>query len=110
MTNIKSTTCENISKCSEKSNNYIKSICEGECTYSCSDTAPLGITIIPGSGKFTEFPLSVDNLNNSDDATSFLDIIRNADICPRAFLHYHQLVYYKYCLPLVMIYLIFFLI
>jgi hypothetical protein len=58
--------------------------CDTECNI-CNNSFPFGITIIPGSGKLTEFPVSNDNLNCPEDGSNFLDCIRNADLCPKAF-------------------------
>jgi hypothetical protein len=59
--------------------------CDSECNLYANQSFPFGITIIPGSGKLTEFPISNENLNCPDDSTNFLDCIRNADLCPRAY-------------------------
>ncbi len=59
--------------------------CDSECSLYSNQSFPFGITIIPGSGKLTEFPLSNENLNCLEDGGNFLDCIRNADLCPRAY-------------------------
>lgn len=59
--------------------------CDTDCNFLRNDNLPFGITIIPGSGKLTEFPIAPDNLNGPDDNPNFLDCIRNADLCPRAY-------------------------
>lgn len=58
--------------------------CDTECGFIRSDALPFGITIIPGSGKLTEFPISNENLNNAEGA-NFFDAISALDLCPRAF-------------------------
>ena len=68
---VKTSNCDNNQFCSNES--------------SCSSTNPLGITIIPGSGELSEFPISIDDSQNSDDASIFLNCIRSSDICPRAY-------------------------
>jgi hypothetical protein len=59
--------------------------CDTECAYLRNDSLPFGITIIPGSGKLSEFPVTNDSLNTPDDGSGFLEAIRNVDLCPKAF-------------------------
>lgn len=59
--------------------------CDTECNFVRGDTVPFGITIIPGSGKLSEFPVSNDNLNGPEDGANFLDCIRSSHLCPKAF-------------------------
>lgn len=58
--------------------------CNG-CSSNRIDGSPFGVSIIAGSGKLSEFPLSNDSLNCPEEGSTLLECIRNADICPKAF-------------------------
>ena len=49
--------------------------CDTVCNFYPSESHPFGITIIPGSGKLTEFPATNENLNCPDDGSNFLELI-----------------------------------
>jgi len=55
-----------------------------DCDSIKNNGTPFGITIIPGSGKLSEFPPCNDNLNGPEDGTSCLEQLQNKDICPKA--------------------------
>ncbi|XWV25851.1 hypothetical protein QJ857_gp1231 [Tupanvirus soda lake] len=85
MTTPRRNNSEVVFNCAGAAKACIDQGCDTECNYLRTDSLPFGITIIPGSGKLTEFPVSNDNLNGPEDGVNFLDCIRNADLCPRAY-------------------------
>ena len=59
--------------------------CESECYFSKNDVNPFGISVLPGSNKFIEYPPKNCNLNSCEESNNFLDCIKNSDLCPKIF-------------------------
>jgi len=51
-------------------------VCDIDCNYLRTDSLPFGITIIPGSGKLTEFPISNENLNCLEEGVNFFGMYK----------------------------------
>lgn len=64
----------------------VKKISKICCNTGCQiEGSPLGVVVIPGSGKLTEFPVTNNNLNCADEGKNVLDCVKNTNICPKAF-------------------------
>lgn len=75
--------CKN-SESINSSKAYIEINCESEYPYYKNNSLPFGITVIPGSGKLSEFPVPLDNFSQ-EDGGSLLDYIKNTNFCPRSY-------------------------
>ena len=61
--------------------------CNSDCNFSKNDNDPYGISVLPGSNRFVEYPKKNSCLNDDccDDAPNFLRSIRINDLCPKAY-------------------------
>ena len=82
MSTFKKHHSENFSNCVSKV--YTNQYCDNDCVK--NDGYPFGITIIPGSGKLSEFPLSnADGSCGSEEGPNIFDCLKSLHLCPRAY-------------------------